>query len=49
MSDKSKQSKAPKVTDLKKPDPSDLVADKIKGGLKRRGGDDDLDDLEVER
>ncbi len=49
MSDKSKQSKAPKVTDLKKPDPSDTVADKLKGGGMRRGGDDDLKDLEVER
>ena len=49
MSDKAKPSKTPKVPDLKKPDPSALVAEKLKGGGMRRGGDDDLTDLEVER
>ncbi len=44
------QQKAASVTDL--PDTaavSPQSADQIKGGLVRRGGDDDLEDLEVER
>ncbi len=39
----------PKLDDLKKKVPTPQEADRIKGGVKRRGGDDDLDDLEVER
>ncbi|HWA15772.1 MAG TPA: hypothetical protein VG817_05025 [Gemmatimonadales bacterium] len=40
---------APKLDDLKKKTPTPKEQDAVKGGRKRRGGDDDLDDLEVER
>lgn len=49
MSDKSKKEKQGKLPNLPKPDPSPEVLEKIKGGALRRGGDDDLKDLEVER
>jgi hypothetical protein len=49
MSDKSKQAKPGKLSSLPKPEPSAEVLDKLKGGGMRRGGDDDLKDLEVER
>ncbi len=39
----------PKLDDLKKKAPTAQEIERIKGGVKRRGGDDDLDDLEVER
>lgn len=38
-----------KLDDLKKKAPSPQELDQVRGGRKRRGGDDDLDDLEVER
>ena len=40
---------APKLDDLKKKTPSPKEQDSVKGGRARRGGDDDLKDLEVER
>jgi hypothetical protein len=46
----SKQTKGTtKLDDLKKKAPSPQEADKVLGGRARRGGDDDLKDLEVER
>lgn len=39
----------PKLDDLKKKTPSPKEQDNVKGGRARRGGDDDLKDLEVER
>lgn len=48
--DPEQQQQQARVTDL--PDTAAAQpqhADQIKGGLARRGGDDDLDDLEVER
>lgn len=39
----------PKVEDLKKKAPTPQEAERVKGGARRRGGDDDLEDLEVER
>jgi hypothetical protein len=39
----------PKLDDLKKKAPTPRELDNVKGGQRRRGGDDDLDDLEVER
>jgi hypothetical protein len=50
MPDETKQDQkiASPITDLPtKVDPK--AAENIKGGALRRGGDDDLDDLEVER
>ena len=38
-----------KLADLKKQAPTPQELDAIKGGKMRRGGDDDLKDLEVER
>lgn len=40
---------APKLDDLKKKTPTQKEQDSVKGGRARRGGDDDLKDLEVER
>lgn len=50
MPDKSKKG-SDKLQDLKKQAPSAREADAVKGGAIRkvRGGDDDLNDLEVER
>lgn len=46
----SKQNKGtPKLDDLKKKAPTPQEAEKVIGGKMRRGGDDDLKDLEVER
>jgi hypothetical protein len=39
----------PKLSDLRKQAPSTEEAGLVKGGGMRRGGDDDLKDLEVER
>jgi hypothetical protein len=38
----------PQIQDLPE-DKIEQYADDVKGGVARRGGDDDLDDLEVER
>jgi hypothetical protein len=47
------QDKQPQISDLpQKVDSPSIAADaaqNVKGGRARRGGDDDLDDLEVER
>jgi hypothetical protein len=40
---------SPKLDDLKKKAPSPQELDKVLGGRARRGGDDDLEDLEIER
>lgn len=46
----SKQNKGTtKLDDLKKKAPTPQQADQVRGGRARRGGDDDLKDLEVER
>jgi len=37
------------ITDLEEQELSEQQADAVQGGAARRGGDDDLDDLEVER
>ena len=39
----------PQIQDLPKDDKTEQQADSVKGGALRRGGDDDLEDLEVER
>ena len=38
----------PQIEDLNE-QIAEQQADSVKGGVKRRGGDDDLEDLEVER
>jgi hypothetical protein len=46
----SKQTKGtPNLNDLKQKAPTPQETDKVTGGRARRGGDDDLKDLEVER
>ena len=37
------------IGDLEEQEVSEQQADAVQGGAARRGGDDDLDDLEVER
>jgi len=39
----------PQITDLPEQQVSEQKADAVQGGAARRGGDDDLEDLEVER
>lgn len=39
----------PQIEDLKQDELAEQQADSVKGGAARRGGDDDLEDLEVER
>lgn len=39
----------PQITDLPDQEQTPQSAEAVKGGAKKRGGDDDLEDLEVER
>jgi hypothetical protein len=39
----------PQITDLPDQEQTPQIADAVKGGAARRSGDDDLEDLEVER
>jgi hypothetical protein len=51
MADKSNEPREqdPQIEDLKNDEIVEQQADSVKGGAARRGGDDDLEDLEVER
>ena len=51
MADKNNESpeQDPQIEDLKQDERVEQQADSLKGGAARRGGDDDLEDLEVER
>jgi hypothetical protein len=51
MSEKNYDSREqdPQIEDLKNDERIEQQADSVKGGVRRRGGDDDLEDLEVER
>ena len=51
MSDNNEETRdiEPQITDLPDQEQTPQSADAVKGGAAKRGGDDDLDDLEVER